>query len=241
MAQRTLQSQGVPIQSELKGPRRPDVPQRSQRTSRPRTARRPATNRRVVESEAAGTAVTAREIRKYSPAQAGDKAGSGIGLLEAEYFAIIFLLIVQLFVGSAGYGDKIMAFMKRGMLTSILFFFLALIAAAGNNAAKVSKGIGALVFFAILVSTPGEDVVNALDTFFKSAWVGTGESAKDSVSGTSSSDTGTAGSSSGVIGDITSAVSSGASTTTELQIPGIGPAFVLGPKILDGIKKLLGL
>jgi hypothetical protein len=156
--------------------------------------------------------------------------------LEAEFFGIIFLLIVQLFVGSSSYGDKMMSFMKRGTLTAILFFFLALIAGIGPNAAKVSKGLGALVFVAILISSPGQDIIQSLDKFFKSDWVGTSESAHD----TASADTGTAATSAGVIGTAEGAASNALKGLTEIQLPGIGPVFGV-EKIVSGLKGLLHL
>lgn len=113
-----------------------------------------------------------RPLRDYAPSQAAEKTSSGVGLLEAEYFAIIFLLLLQLFIGTGDYGSKMLSFMKRGTLTTILFFFLGLIAGAGDNAAKITKAIGALVFVATLLTTPGTDVINALDNFFKADWLG---------------------------------------------------------------------
>jgi hypothetical protein len=130
------------------------------------------------------------EYRKYEPTQLGEKTSSGIGLLEAEYFAILFLLILQLFVGTSDYGSKMLSFMKRGTLTTILFFILALVAGTGDNTAKIAKAIGALVFFAILLTSPGSDVINALDNLFKADWI--------SNPATPSADTGTQSSTTGV-------------------------------------------
>jgi hypothetical protein len=232
----SLQRQGVPIRSRLEGP---NVP-RQQAAQNGGTRTTTGQSRSNVRQKRSRGPRSVREAREYGPTRIAEKGTAGVGLLEAEFFGILFLLVISLFTGSSSYGDKIMSFMKRGTLTAILFFFLALIAGIGSNAAKVAKGLGALVFVAILISTPGQDVISALDNFFKSAWVGTGESAKDSTSGQSSSDTGTAGSSSGVIGDIENAVSSGANSITEIQLPGIGPLFG-AEKAISAIKGLLHL
>jgi hypothetical protein len=134
-----------------------------------------------------------RSVREYGPTQVGEKTSSGIGLLEAEYFAIIFLLILQLFIGKGDYGSKMLSFMKRGTLTTILFFILALVSGAGDNAAKITKAIGALVFVSILLTSPGSDVVNALDNFFKANWMAS-DNAPSADTGTQSSTTGAAAS-----------------------------------------------
>jgi hypothetical protein len=139
-----------------------------------------------------------RPFRDYGPTQVGGRTSSGVGLLEAEYFAIIFLLIVQLFIGTGDYGSKMLSFMKRGTLTTILFFLLALIAGAGENAAKITKAIGALVFVAILLTSPGSDIINALDNLFKADWLGSGSAS--SSSSAPSADTGTQSTTTGAAG-----------------------------------------
>lgn len=175
-----------------------------------------------------------RDYREYSPPRMADTATSGVGLLEAEYFGILFLLIVELFAGTASYGDKMISMMKRGTLVTILFFVLALIASTGPNAAKVTKGIGGLVLVGILLSSPGNSIITALDNFAKSDWVA------GSSSGTASADTGTQQSSGGAVATAQGAAASSANTITEINLPGIGPVFAAGT-IIDGLKKLFHL
>lgn len=178
------------------------------------------------------------DYRSYSPTRVADKTSSGVGLLEAEFFGVIFLLLIQLFIGgSATYGDKMMSFMKRGLLSAILFFFLALVAGIGPNAAKVSKGIGALVFVATLVSSPGQDIISSLDGFFKADWTGTSESANDQ---TASADSGTSGGTSGTISKAENAASKAASTITEIDLPGIGNV-IAASSVINELKKLFHL
>lgn len=172
------------------------------------------------------------DYRGYGPTQAADKASSGVGLLEAEYFAILFLLIIELFAGTASYGDKMISMMKRGTLVTILFFVLALVAGIGPNAAKVTKGIGGLVLVGILLSSPGSSIITALDNFAKSDWI--------AGSTASSADTGTQQASSGTIAKAEGAAASSANTITEINLPGIGPVFAVGT-IVDGLKKLFHL
>jgi hypothetical protein len=140
---------------------------------------------------------SARDISNNSPTRVGSRVAS-VGLLEAEFLASIFMLFLLMFTNSSEtYASKIMALMKRGTLISILFFVLALTAATGENAAKVAKGIGALVFVATLLSTPGNTVITDLDAFFKADWTGTAEHGSD----VGSADTGTSsGTSSGALG-----------------------------------------
>jgi hypothetical protein len=173
-------------------------------------------------------------VRGYSPPRMADTATSGVGLLEAEYFGILFLLVVELFAGTASYGDKMISMMKRGTLVTILFFVLALIAGTGPNAAKVTKGIGGLVLVGILLSSPGNSIITALDNFTKSDWVAGSNNA------TASADTGTQQSTGGAIATAEGAAASSANTITEINLPGIGPVFAVGT-IVDGLKKLFHL
>lgn len=176
-----------------------------------------------------------RPIRDYGPTRVADKASSGIGLLEAEYFAILFLLILELFVGTASYGDKMVSVMKRGTLVTVLFFILALIAGVGPNASKISKGIGALVFVTTLLSSPGNSLITAMDNFAKADWIGN--------SGTSAN-AGTQGSTGTAISSATSkaekAASNSANLITEINLPGIGPVFAVN-SIANSLKKLFHL
>lgn len=116
-----------------------------------------------------------------SPTAAGEKVAS-VGLLLAEFIACEAIIGVELFTGTGSYGDKIMAAMKRGFTTAVLFFFLSLVAATGPNTAKVSKGIGALVFFAVLLTSPVTEMLSSADSFFKANWEGTTEEGTDTVS-----------------------------------------------------------
>jgi type IV secretory pathway TrbL component len=97
-----------------------------------------------------------------------------------------------------------MSTIKRGTLVSLLFFILALIAGTGPNAAKVSKGIGGLVFIGMLLTAPSATIIGDIDTVIKSDWVGTSEHGNDvgaADQGTSSNSQGAPGSQSGVLGD----------------------------------------
>lgn len=158
-------------------------------------------------------------IRDSSPTRVGANTAGGVGLLEAEFFGTIFLLILLLFTGKDTYANKIMSTMKRGTLVMILFFVLALIAGVGPNAAKIAKGIGALVFVATLLTTPGNTLITDLDSFFKADWAGTAEHGSDvgsadagTGSGTStavpSAGSGALGAAEGAIGRITQIIES---------------------------------
>jgi hypothetical protein len=172
-----------------------------------------------------------RPIRDYGPTRVADNATSGVGLLEAEYFLIVFLLILELFVGSDSYADKMISTMKRGTLVTLLFFILAMVASVGPNASKISKGIGGLVVVGILLSSPGNNIITALDNFVKADWQGsTGASA----------DTGTQQSTGGAISQAEGAASNSANTITEINLPGIGPVFAIGT-IANSLKRLFHL
>ena len=114
------------------------------------------------------------------PTEAGEKATAGVGLLEAEFLGSIILLFILMFADKGtSYPNKIMSLMKRGTLLVFLFFILALIAGTGPNAAKVSKGIGSLVFVTTLVTSAPTSVFTSLDQFIKADWVSTGEAGSD--------------------------------------------------------------
>lgn len=130
-----------------------------------------------------------RPIREYSPDMVGERASSGVGLLTAEFFGIMFLLFIELFVGTDSYENKMLSIMKRGTLVAILFFLLAIIAGVGPNASKVAKGIGALVFVGILLSSPGQVVIVALDNFFKADWQAADQSSSADAGTQSSANT----------------------------------------------------
>jgi hypothetical protein len=121
-----------------------------------------------------------RDFREYGPTRVADKSTSGVGLLEAEFFGSIFLLILLVFADNkVSYGDKIMSLMKRGTLTMFLFFILALISGVGPNASKIAKALGGLVFFGILVTAPVNTMLTEMQTFIRADWVGTGEHGSD--------------------------------------------------------------
>lgn len=134
-----------------------------------------------------------------------DKSSSNVGLLEAEFFGALILLVVLMFTGSQSYAEQIMSLMKRGTLTCLLFFILALVAGIGENAARISKGLGALIIVGILVTTPASGAITDVDNLIKNDWVGTTEHGDD----VGSADTGTGSSSSsggGILGDAAGAL-----------------------------------
>lgn len=180
-----------------------------------------------------------RQSRQYGPTQAGEKVAS-VGLLEAEFFAIIFLLVLELFVGQDAYGNKMLSFMKRGTMATLLFFLLAMIASVGPNAAKVSKAIGALVFFAILLSSPGSTIIQALDNFFKADWTATDQASSADAGTQSGTSTTVSSGSQSALQKIESDISGAAGKITELQLPGIGP-IAAASGVIGQLKKLFHL
>jgi hypothetical protein len=87
------------------------------------------------------------------------------------------------------YSNRIMSLMKRGTLTCLLFFLLAMTASVGPYAAKFSKAFGALIIVGILVTSPVTQVFTDLDNLIKNDWVGTSET--EGGTSASSADTGT--------------------------------------------------
>lgn len=172
-----------------------------------------------------------RPIREYGPTRMANHSTSGVGLLEAEYFVIVFLLILELFVSTDSYGDKMISTMKRGTLVTLLFFILAMVAGVGPNAAKIAKGLGALVLAGILLSSPGSALIGSLDNFIKADWI---------ASDSSSADTGTASSQGTAVSTAQNAAANSANTITEINLPGIGPVFAVGT-IVNSLKKLFHL
>lgn len=174
---KTLQSQGVPIQSSLKGPKTPNAPTqprgpRSQSRSASARTGRSAPRGNTTQSRGTGT----RPIRDYGPTRVADRSTSGIGMLEAEFFAAIGLLILLAFSDTSNdYGSRIMSIMKRGTLVIILFFVLALLSTIGPAMEKVVKAFGALVIIGILITSPVTTVFGDLDSIIKNDWVATGE------------------------------------------------------------------
>jgi hypothetical protein len=198
----SLQRQGVPVPDHLQM-RRHVVRQRTpldgrmggtQDTTTTYENRPTTTNRRA-----------SRSTRDYNPASVGEKATGGVGALEAEFLVAIGLLILLMFANSgAPYTTRIMSLMKRGSLTCLLFFILALIASGGPNAAKIAKGFGGLIIVAILLTSPVNTVFGDIDNIIKNDWVGSTET--EGGTNPASADTGTASSTSSglstVLGDL---------------------------------------
>lgn len=173
---------------------------------------------------------SARPIREYSPDKLADKSTSGVGLLAAEFFGILFLLVVELFAGTDSYEEKMLSIMKRATLVFILFFLLAIIAGVGDNASKIAKGIGGLVFVGILLSSPGETILSALDNFFKADWTSKG------ATGSTSADSGTQESSGSALvsgSNTAEQIAQSAGLPTVSSVAGIPQGVVT---ILNGIK-----
>lgn len=194
---KTLQAQGVPIPDKL--------PARSNRFSTPAKSEQPKRIRRQVVTErtrnaetglAQETHTTYEAPREFAPSRGGGLSGnsrknpldgarssSGIGLLAAEFFICLILLVLQFFGGgTTGLPDRIMAVIKRGTLICAAFFILSLVSGAGESANKISKAFGALIVVAILLTTPifGTDssgnpsgVLADIDELIKNEWAPT--------------------------------------------------------------------
>jgi hypothetical protein len=144
-------------------------------------------------------------LSDYNPATLGANAApsnGGVGGLEGEFLIAIVLLIGLMFSSSAGYQDKIMSLMKRGTLTCVLFFILALIAGIGPNMSKVARAFGALIIVGILVTSPVNTVLNDVDGLIKNDWVGTSESGKTGTADTGTQQSTNGSPASGLIGDL---------------------------------------
>lgn len=191
----TLQEQGVPIAPSLRGGYSSDIPRgtygakarpkaRSAQSASPsgqsqRASRNSRTNRR------ANTGGIPQRMANQSSSNAGS-----VGLLEAEFFGALILLVVLMFTGTQSYAEQIMSLMKRGTLVCLLFFILALVAGIGDGMAKISKGFGALIIIGILVTTPASGAITDVDNLIKNDWVGSTEHGDDvgsADSGTSAS------------------------------------------------------
>jgi hypothetical protein len=202
----TLQEQGVPIASNLRGSYSSDIPRgtygakarpKVRRTQSPSPAGKTRRSQRNSRTNSLGNAAS------YSPPRMADKSVSGVGLLEAEFFGALILLVILMFTGTQSYAEQIMSLMKRGTLVCLLFFILALVAGIGENAARISKGFGALVIVGILVTTPASGAITDVDNLIKNDWIGTAEHGDD----VGSADTGTSSAgSSGILGDAAGAL-----------------------------------
>lgn len=164
MAKKTLQEQGVPIPSRLRGPGNAVETSSRPHSSRISSQSRGNTRRR--------NSTRNRSVSDYNPVNVAEKSSGGVGTLEAEFLVGLALLIMVMFSSSASFTDKIMSVMKRGALLCITFFILALVAASGPNAAKVCKAIGALIVVAIVVTSPVNTVITDVDNLIKNDWVG---------------------------------------------------------------------
>jgi len=175
-----------------------------------RTVRRTVINPRTGEGR---TTVTQSEnpARKISRAVAGPRGGS-VGALEAEFLIAIALLFLTFLSDSSEYGTKIMSLMKRGTLTCLLFFILAIISASGEKAARVAKVFGALVIVALLLKSPTTSILGNIDNLIKNDWVGSDESGTNF-----SADSGTGGQGTSVL------------TLTESEISKITDAAIGSP------------
>lgn len=185
-----------------------------------------------------------RNLKSYSPTRMADKSTAGIGLLEAEFFLAIGLLALLMFSNSsAQYSDKIMSFMKRGSLTCLLFFILALIASAGENAARIAKAFGALVIVAIALTSPVNTVISDVDALIKNDWTGTSETGNDtSGSSTASADTGTSSGTSSAVSNATSTLGNTATTEFESWFMHLsGPAQSAVSSAVKSVLSKLGL
>lgn len=139
-----------------------------------------------------------------SPIAAGKSAGS-IGTLEAEFFGAMILTALTIFTdpkASSDYPSVMLAAMKRGTMIIISFFLLALLSAAGNNAAKFAKAFGALILVGLILAQAENGLFSKLDEFFKSNWTSGGSGSAGSSSGNAQAGTQQAAPGSGAIGTI---------------------------------------
>lgn len=172
-----------------------------------------------------------------SPTGLGSQASGSLAGLEGEFIVAIGLLVLLMFANnSASYGDKIMSLIKRGSLTCLLFFILALIGGTGPRAAKIAKAFGALIIVGILLTSPVNTVIKDVDGLIKNDWVGTSESGPasgDSGTGTGTNSTPTAPSP-GELKQIEDALGTAAKDA-------IDPAQAVKDKGLPALKTLQGL
>ena len=106
-----------------------------------------------------------------------NKTDSSIGVLEAEFFGAMILIALTIFTdpkASSDYASVMLAAMKRGTMIIILFFLLALLSAAGPNAARASKAFGALIITGLILAQAENGLFSMLDDFFKSDWTSGG-------------------------------------------------------------------
>lgn len=174
MAKRTLQQQGVPIPAKLSGPQvRGNSGKRFKESGGPPApSPRPQSQIARRNSQSSGSSSGGGSLR-LPASGGGSSTGASVGALEAEFLGAILLLILLLFANnSVSYTDRMMSFIKRGALTCLLFFILALTAGIGPRANKVAVAFGALIIVAILVTAPVGTMVSDVDMLIKNDWVG---------------------------------------------------------------------
>lgn len=171
---------------------------------RTRTANPPARTSRPSQRRSQGSSGPAMQ----SPITAGKSAGS-IGALEAEFFGAMILTALTIFTdpkASTDYPSVMLAAMKRGTMIIISFFLLALLSAAGNNAAKFAKAFGALIIVGLILAQAENGLFAKLDNFFKSNWSSGGSDSAGSSSGNAQAGTQQPAPGSGAAGVISSAI-----------------------------------
>jgi hypothetical protein len=200
---------------------------------------RQSTGSAVSQRGSTGSLRSSGPPRTYSsPVSTGKSAGNSVGVLEAEYFGALILIFLTVFTDSqSSYSAKMLAVMKRGTLASVLFFILALLSTASDNAARFSKAIGALVVAAIFLGTAGQGTISALDAFFKADWT-TGDTTQGDSSGNAPAGT--------QIGAPDSIANLGTQAATvpgnfiSETVDGVKYVFTLPDKISVKLKQLLG-
>lgn len=182
-----------------------------------------------------------RPVRQqYSPPPKppSGNANNSISVLEAEYLACMFLIFLTVFTDQTStYASKMLAVLKRMTFASILFFILGLMSTGGENIAKFSKAIGALVLAGIFLGTAGQGTISALDAFFKADWT-----SGDSTQGDSSSNA-SAGTQIGASDSIANLGTEAAGVPGNIiseTVDGVKYVFTVPVKISDKLKELLG-
>jgi hypothetical protein len=194
---KTLQQQGVPWRSNLKGSyfrksKQPAVRNQYVKTyaRTPSGSQTTTTHYSVPDASGRGGRGQSR-VRDYSPVNLANKSTGGVGLLEGEFVICLGLLVLLMFANStSSYGEKVMSIMKRGSLVCLLFFLLAIISTVGPNAERIAKAFGALMIVFILITSPVNTVVTDIDNLIKNDWVGSNETGNDTAP---SADSGTSG------------------------------------------------
>lgn len=185
-------------------------------------------------------AKTRPEPRQYSTSPPPQKSSgsNSISVLEAEYLACMFLIFLTVFTDQTStYASKMLAVLKRMTFASILFFILGLMSTGGENIAKFSKAIGALVLAGIFLGTAGQGTISALDAFFKTDWT-----SGDSTQGDSSSNA-PAGTQIGTPDSIANLGTEAAGVPGNIiseTVDGVKYVFTVPVKISDKLKELLG-